>query len=242
MTAITKTFFDAYGEALAHIGSPRVAAGRYYFQDERHILRDVTGKLHPEPEHRLLEVGFGSGLLLLPLARMVREAVGVDHPSAVERLDTPNNVSLVAGRWPDVTVDGRFDRILAYSVLQYVTDHGEADRFIDACLDQLADGGILMLGDLPNHDAARRFKRTQAGRDFMDAWADRIDDNWDEEMTARDRIFAAVDHDTFTDDDFIVVTVARYRRQGFDAYALPQPDGLPFFPGREDVIIRRPPA
>lgn len=227
-------YFNAYGRALAEINDDTIAAGRYPFQNVDLIVEDVICKLDPKPEHRLLEIGFGTGQLLVPLARIMREAVGVDHEAAVARAlkrfpSGLDGVDLIAGQWPDAPVRGTFDRILAYSVLQYTKTYGP---FIERAVDTLAPGGLMMLGDLPNRDAAARRSRLDA------VWNLRMDANG--EIWNRDDIFSSLEPAWIVTDNFITSLLRGYRRRGFDAYVLPQPSGLPFFPGREDIIIRKP--
>jgi SAM-dependent methyltransferase len=241
------SFFDAYGASAAHINDPTVAVGRYPFQaaDEQNILPDVVAKLGPQPRDRLLEIGFGTGLLFLPLAGMVREATGVDHSLSVARLagHVPANVSLVAARWPDTDPLGEFDRILAYSVLHYVEGRAAAERFIEACVEALADGGILLIGDLPNEDAKQRFAESAFGQRFIASWTRQVAECDDEEQLRFDQIVEGVTRTApFIDDEFILTTIATYRSSGLGAYTLPQRAGLPFCHTREDLLIRRPAA
>ena len=241
------SYFEAYREAAERIADPTVAAGRYPFQadDLENMVADVVGKLELRPADRLLEIGFGTGQLLRPLAELVNEAAGVDHVAAVTRFgdQVPPNISLVAGLWPDVRPSGKFDRVLAYSVLQYLGGPDAARRFIDAAVEVLADGGLLLIGDLPNRDAVRRFSETTFGQKFTNRWREQVDGCESSEVQLLHEIFArAARTEPFIDDDFILTIVADYRRAGLDVYILPQPLGLPFCHTREDLLVRRRPA
>jgi SAM-dependent methyltransferase len=240
-------YFEAYGEAAARIADPTIAAGRYPFQsdDQPNMVKDVIDKLELPSVGRLLEIGFGSGQLLRPLAELVGEAAGVDHIAAVTRLvgQLPPHVSLVAGRWPDVRPSGKFDRILIYSVLQYLGGRDTARQFIDAAVEVLADGGLLLIGDLPNRDAVRRFSESAFGQQFTSSWRRQVAECESSDVRVLHEIFArAARTEPFIDDDFILTLVADYRRAGLDAYTLPQPLGLPFCHTREDLLVRRRPA
>src|SRR5437763_857311 len=142
------TAYDIYGELAGRARSLTVAAGRYSFQERATgaIVDDIVNKLQPSGTDRLLEIGCNVGLLLTPLSALVREAVGLDHPTCLQRfrdLGVPANVRLESGRWPETRLEGAFDRILVYDVLQYQEDSGRARAFIDACLEALSPGGRL---------------------------------------------------------------------------------------------------
>ena len=239
-------YFNAYGELAARVGDPTVAAGRYPFQKEAEdaIVPEILPKLDLHPEHRLLEIGFGTGRLLTRLASYVRLATGLDHEACVSRLAeaVPDNVTLMDGQWPLTRPAGRFDRILAYSVIQYVGSRTAADRFVDACADSLDDDGVALIGDLPNEDTKRRFTESRSGRRFSSEWRQRVSTCEDPDVALRDELFARATGSfaRFIDDAFVLETVERFRRRGLHAYVVPQGKDLPFGHTREDIIIRRP--
>ncbi len=232
--------FEVFGAAAA-LKDPTVSAGRHSFQREaeRQIAGDVAVKLGLGPSDRLLEVGCGTGNVLQPLAPRVGAAVGVDHDAVLEAFQpVPENVELVAGRWPDVTLEGDFSKVLVYSVLQCLGSAEDAFEFIDRCLAVVRPGGRLMLGDVSNGDAAARFAATEFGQRFLADWADRVAASKSEEDLARDRIFAdAPKLDRYINDRFLMDVFARYRGLGHEVYVLPQPSELPFSYTREDVMI-----
>jgi len=239
----TPDHFQAFGQAAAALSDPTVIAGRYGFQrtDEQAIIDDVVEKLGLGPDDRLLEVGCGTGNLLRPLAKVVGEAVGVDHAdclSTLARLGQPDNVRLIPGRWPAVVVDGTFTSVLAYSVLHYLRDAEDAFAFIDASLGMLSPGGRALFGDLPNADARRRFDSTEYGRQFAEQWRARAAAESTEQDRRRDEILGTAGSLTpYLGDDFLATAFTRYRGQGYEAYVVPQPPELPFSFTREDLLI-----
>jgi cyclopropane fatty-acyl-phospholipid synthase-like methyltransferase len=234
--------FEVYGAAAEALTDPTVRAGRHSFQRdaERLIADDVAAKLRLDRSDRLLEIGCGLGNVLRPLAPLVAEAIGVDHPSVVGAFDpVPGNVALVAGNWPDVALDGDFDKVFAYSVLHCLSDRVRALDFVDAALAVVRRGGLLLLGDLPNGDAAARFAGTEYGQRFLEEWGRTVAAQKSDDDEARDRLWAdAPKLDRFIDDAFVAEVFSRYRGQGHEVYVLPQPPGLPFSQTREDVLIR----
>jgi 2-polyprenyl-3-methyl-5-hydroxy-6-metoxy-1,4-benzoquinol methylase len=235
---------DAFGRLAQEVAHPTVAAGRHAFQaaDEARIVPDVASKLDVQPDHTLLEVGCGTGNLLLPLARQVREATGLDHSGCIDRMRRqrlPGNVKLVQGTWPETQLGQLFDRILVYSVVHYLLDVEEAMVFIDACVASLTPNGRLLVGDLPNRSKSARFVATNAGQKFQDHWRDQINQDGEDDAVQK-RIFRDLSGGgSFIDDEFVFSLLLRWRDEAHETYLLPQPNDLPFGHTREDVLIHR---
>lgn len=234
--------FDVYGLLARSAHSFTTQAGRRNIQAdaEKLIPDDVATKLGLLPQHALLEIGCGPGALLRPLASRVAHATGVDHPDVItiaRKNCRQGNVSFVAGRFPDMALEGTYDRILAYSVLHYISDIHSIEQFIDAAIARLRSNGRLLLGDLPNVDKRERFRASQAGKEFEREWSERMKS----ELVSGDpfEIFADSRMTGFTDER-IMQLLCRYRMAGYDAYLLPQPPELPYGHTREDMLIQLP--
>jgi SAM-dependent methyltransferase len=240
------SFFEAYGALARHSGDPLILAGRnrLHAGQMAAIVADVRAKLQPGPDDSLLEIGCNAGLLLTPLAGDVARAVGQDHPDLLEayrRAGVPANVTLVPGLWPAARAEGRFDRILAYSVLHALPDAAAADAFVAACQEALAPGGRLLLGDIPNSDMQARFTASAEGAAVAADYdrrraADKAADP--AAYAERDRLFADAAPPAHAHDDaFALGLMTAARRRGLEAWLLPQPPGLPFHHTREDLLI-----
>ena len=237
------TAYDAFGQLARRMSSPVSFTGRPSFQaaEMPDVIADVQQKLVPERSNRLLEIGCNVGILLTPLASLVAEAVGIDHPQLLDQYRTmgvPENVTLLAGQWPEVKPEGQFDRILVYSVIQYVLDARSAIAFLDACLASLRPGGRLLLGDLPNRDAKARFLSSPAGQSFNASWNDRKAlSSPEDEIIVSSFESLTIDPIACFDDEFLLRLLRDTRQKGFESYLLPQPAVLPFGNTREDVLI-----
>jgi len=109
-----------------------------------YIVAYMTEQLETRPAHRVLEIGTGSGYQAAVLARLVRRVFTIErHRHLLEqarrrfaKLGLTNIESRLAdGRkgWPEAAP---FDRIIVTAA---------ADKVPEALLDQLAEGGIMVI-------------------------------------------------------------------------------------------------
>jgi hypothetical protein len=215
----------------------------YRADKERAILRDVGRKVTrlEGPPCRVLDVGPGCG----PVARGLIQLCGerghrldlVDSAEMLALLPDAPFVTKVAGRFPEECRDfvagnrAAIDAILVYSVLQYVFREGSVFDFFDTCLSMLADGGQLLIGDIPNQSMRRRFFSSAAGVRHHQLF------------TGSEEI-PEVGHQApvpgLIDDAVVVALLLRARAAGFDAFVVPQADDLPMANRREDLLVRKP--
>lgn len=237
-------FYEAYGFLAEKIDSPTLLAGRNAFQSnaEKYIYKDVITKLRLKKTDRILEIGCGVGIILNPISKYVKQAVGLDHQSLVNKYKAngvPSNVKLLAGRWPETKVSGTFDRILVYSVLHYLPNAKSAKLFIVKCLEVLRPGGTLMLGDIPNSDSSRRFIDSSIGKRVNAIYQkekNKIIENIDHKK--QDKIFSSAEKlSPYLNDKFVISLISDMRVKGYGCYIMPQPKELPFSYSREDIVI-----
>ena len=210
---------------------------------EESIFADVLTKLRSlHGTHKtVLEIGPGCSRLPIMLAALCAERVHelhfVDSPEMLVHLPEQTHVHKWPGRYPDDVKElfsqlgGKVDAVIAYSVIQYVFAEGNLWDFLDRTLSLLADGGEMLLGDIPNITMRKRFFSSAAGiqchRDF----------------TGRDELpevrFNQLEVGQI-DDSVVLAILARARAEGFHAWVVPQPDDLPMANRREDILIRKP--
>jgi hypothetical protein len=209
---------------------------------EPEIFADIVAKLPPLDRREQIVLEIGPGCSELPtLLRERCERQGhmlllVDSEEMLAHHPDGERIRKFTGRFPDCAEQlapyaGRVDVILAYSVLHYVFPDGSVHGFVDRATELLANGGHMLIGDIPNISKRRRFFSSPAGREFHQAFT-----GSDEPPEV---IFNAAEPNRI-DDAVLLGVVARARAAGFDAHLVPQPEGLPMANRREDLRIYRP--
>jgi len=126
-----------------------------------YVVAYMSEKLDVKPEHRVLEVGTGSGYQAAVLSRLAREVVSIERyrtlaARAQERLAALgyDNVEVVTGDG-FVGVPGRvpFDRIMVTAAVSTVPE---------VLIDQLAEEGVMVLPLGPRSGVQRIAKLTKS--------------------------------------------------------------------------------
>jgi len=103
---------------------------------------------------RVLELGCGTGRVLLPLAGLVSKIVGVDKSPEMIRalrqklaaLPNPSNIAVVEGDITNLQLGEKFDLITApFRVFQALETDQQVDGFFEVVRSHLAPGGSCIL-------------------------------------------------------------------------------------------------
>jgi protein-L-isoaspartate(D-aspartate) O-methyltransferase len=127
-----------------------------------YVVAYMTEQLGVKPQHRVLEIGTGSGYQAAVLSRLAREVVTVERyrtlaEAARTRLQTLGytNVEVIVGDGMLGAPDkAPFDRIMVTAA---------AAEIPPALVEQLADGGVMLLPLGPHADAQTIVKLTKSG-------------------------------------------------------------------------------
>lgn len=125
-----------------------------------YTVREVVRILELEPTHTLLDVGCGTGLIVLAISPWVRRIHGIDLSEnmisrAASNLSSVDNASVSVGSICELDqAPGEWDRLLAYSVLQYLDGEAAVRAAFERIHSMLGPGGRALLA--ANPDPARR--------------------------------------------------------------------------------------
>jgi len=158
-----------------HFVTPEFTDGAYADQalpiacgqtiSQPYVVAYMTEQLEVEPQHRVLEVGTGSGYQAAVLSRLAREVVSIERyrtlaDTARERLKTLgySNVTILTGDgFAGAPERAPFDRIIVTAA---------AEEVPDALVDQLGEGGKMVLPLGPRHGTqhiVKLFKAADGG-------------------------------------------------------------------------------
>jgi len=134
-----------------------------------YVVAYMTEQLALAPQHRVLEIGTGSGYQAAVLSRLAREVVTVERYRTLANeararfaaLGYTNVEVIVGDGLAGAPGRGPFDRILVTAAAEAVPE---------SLIEQLADGGILVLPLGPHGEAQRIVKltKTQTGLERED--------------------------------------------------------------------------
>jgi ubiquinone/menaquinone biosynthesis C-methylase UbiE len=240
---MSRISFENYGrntKEMGSKGSPTVIAGRYETQleFERYIFFDVIDKLKIEHSDSVLDIGSGPGSIAIPLSFICEKVTAIDHSYVLDgmrkRCGGLYNLFFQNGNFLDIETNEKFNKIIVYSVLQYLEDEQEVMEFILKAISMLHIGGAILLGDIPNVSKKARFIESEFGKKFINEWGSVA-------HTGTDKLsFDSDDKTPVFNDSMILSIIEKVRFSGFHAYVLPQLTDLPFGHTREDILIVKP--
>lgn len=162
MTHMAKPDWGSFWDAKANSGTDFQATGRGFMDvvGFLHTVHEIARLLTPRRDDVLVDIGCGTGLIALALAPWVHHVHAIDLSAnmvvrARQNLANVNNVDVAMGSITRVGLPALCcERVLAYSVLQYLHDKTElADAFRET-FRILRPGGRALLA--ANPDPSRR--------------------------------------------------------------------------------------
>jgi protein-L-isoaspartate(D-aspartate) O-methyltransferase len=160
MDEVPREYFVAAAQAESAYADQALPIDCGQTISQPYVVAYMTEQLEVEPDHRVLEVGTGSGYQAAVLSRLAREVVTVERyrtlaDMARDRIRTLGyaNVTVLTGDgMKGVPERAPFDRIIVTAAAEDVPQ---------ALTDQLAEGGKMVLPVGPRHGAQYIVKITK---------------------------------------------------------------------------------
>jgi len=170
---MSKISFENFGYVSSKSKNFTISASRYLHQKyyEQKILTDIMNKLSIKKNDKVLDVGCNVGTHLIPLYFFAGEVYGIDHKQCLnvikKRLPEINKKKLISGNFLDMKISNNFNKVLCYSVLQYLKNEKEVIFFVKKIVKILKKDGIALLGDIPNLDLKNNFLKSKKGKKWL---------------------------------------------------------------------------
>lgn len=165
--------------AVEKIGFPR----SYREGKEELIFEDIKRKLPNlnKQEQTVVDIGpgcSGPAFMMIDWCRQERhQLVLIDSDEMLKQLPDEPFLDKFAGKYPDDCGElvnkyrGKVNAIICYSVLHYLFAETNLFDFLDQSLTLLADGGEMLVGDIPNISKRKRFFSSPNGIRFHQNFA-----------------------------------------------------------------------
>jgi 2-polyprenyl-3-methyl-5-hydroxy-6-metoxy-1,4-benzoquinol methylase len=246
---MSRLAFENFGLAAERTDNSTLAASRYLHQaaQEKLIVPDILAKLGITPADDCLDIGCGTGNILIPVSFHCRRITGNDNAKCLKvlakRVAGLNNIGFLPGNFLDVKTEDRFDKIIIYSVIQYLADEAELFSFIDKAVSLLNTGGKILIGDIPNKSKADRYYATEQGKAWLAEFQRQraaAQSRQEKECIVDFLQDAEKDNNYVAIDDALALAVLqRTRARGCNSYLVSQPESLPFGGSRDDIVIEK---
>ena len=222
-TKLSKT--EKVGRYKSHIGL------------EKNIFIDIVKKLKLKKNDEFLDIGCGIGNLTDYFIKYcVKNKINLtlcDIPEVINTLKKKyskvENINFLGKEFQEEKIKKKFDKILCYSVIQYVND---PKFFIKKILNILSIEGKILIGDIPNINKKYRFLKSNFGKKFEEK---RINNKI--EIKNMKTFLKLTKQNKLINDEFINFIISYSRKKNRNSIIMKQPIKLPFSHTREDVLI-----
>ena len=209
---------------------------------EKLIIPDIIQKLDINSKDKMLDIGCGPGNLLIMLLPHAKEIMGIDNESSIEllkkRCGAEKRILYKTGNFLDTPIDLKFDKILCYSVIHYLSNITEVFTFIYKALELLNPGGRALFGDIPNISKKERFLKSNYGKNIDQEYHSLL------KMTNKNKepvsFFENDEELVQFNDDLLIRILKETRENGYHSYVLDQSTNLCLGYTREDILIVNP--
>ncbi len=137
-----------------------------------YTLHEIITALDIQPDDEILDIGCGTGIIPLALSPWVKRIIGIDLSNhmvfrARENCLDTDNIYFCAGDIRTLPIKSNsFNKIFAYSVLQYLEDTEGMEWALKEVSRILSPGGIVYLAANPDPQKKEAFRQTVKGLDI----------------------------------------------------------------------------
>ena len=126
-----------YSDIINDKNSISLETGRYKFQKKRKkIINEITKILELNKSDKIIDIGCGTGDVVIPLSRKVKSITAVDYPKIIDLLKKRSdkqrvkNMKFISSDMLKLKTKKKFNKVLAYSLIHYMKDKNQLKKFI----------------------------------------------------------------------------------------------------------------
>lgn len=120
------------------------------------VVQEIAGILQPAAGTKVLDIGCGSGEILVRLGGRCGEIIGVDlAPAMAELVREKGYPALVYDGQRLPFEDERFDAVIVYQVFINLPDRGTAESLVREAARVTRSGGKILVGAVPHPQKSR---------------------------------------------------------------------------------------
>ena len=232
-----------YSDIINDKNSISLETGRYKFQkkEEKKIINEITKILELNKSDKIIDIGCGTGDVVIPLSRKVKSITAVDYPKIIDLLKKRSdkqrvqNMNFISSDMLKLKTKKKFNKVLAYSLIHYMKDKNQLKKFIKKLLDLTSSNGIILIGEIPNISMKKRFLKSKIGKEINKKFLhnlNKLKQKYTSQFNYNEKFIQIYDKE--------IRFMINYCNQiGVDAYVLPIKKGLPFSYTRVNLLIKK---
>ena len=232
-----------YSDIINDKNSISLETGRYKFQkkEEKKIINEITKILELNKSDKIIDIGCGTGDVVIPLSRKVKSITAVDYPKIIDLLKKRSdkqrvkNMKFISSDMLKLKTKKKFNKVLAYSLIHYMKDKNQLKKFIKKLLDLTSSNGIILIGEIPNISMKKRFLKSKIRKEINKKFLhnlNKLKQKYTSQFNYNEKFIQIYDKE--------IRFMINYCNQiGVDAYVLPIKKGLPFSYTRVNLLIKK---
>jgi ubiquinone/menaquinone biosynthesis C-methylase UbiE len=232
-----------YSDIINDKNSISLETGRYKFQkkEEKKIINEITKILELNKSDKIIDIGCGTGDVVIPLSRKVKSITAVDYPKIIDLLKKRSdkqkvkNMKFISSDMLKLKTKKKFNKVLAYSLIHYMRDKNQLKKFIKKLLGLTSSNGIILIGEIPNISMKKRFLKSKIGKKINKKFLhnlNKLKQKYTSQFNYNEKFIQIYDKE--------IRFMINYCNQiGVDAYILPIKKNLPFSYTRINLLIKK---
>lgn len=167
--------FDLWADGYDKSVNLSEESNEYPFAGYKNVLNHIYNEIHDSENARILDIGFGTGVLTQKLYQDGYDVFGIDFSNrmieiAKEKMPSATLIQYdFANGLPKELLDTKFDFVVSTYAIHHLTDDAKVE-FMNQLLSVLSPNGKILIGDV-----------AFATRDNLNECKNNCNDGWDDD-------------------------------------------------------------